>query len=120
MSVVIEPFKCEDVLVKLGSSCETQEEVYNHLKNLQTGVTTLAPNSVALGSGLGDSSWNESLNYEKIQEEIVKESSNEEKEKAVNYISDLKSENKKKDYAIYGGVLLLVLAVVVYEFKKRK
>ena len=120
MSVVIEPFKCQDVLVKLGSSCEQQEEIYNNLKNLQTGVTTLAPNSVAVGSGLGDSSWNEALNYEKIQEEKNKEITKEAEEKSVGYIANLEDKNKKKDYLIYGGVLLLVLAVVVYEFKRKK
>lgn len=120
MSVVVEPFKCEDVLVKLGSSCKQQEEIYNNLKNLQTGVTTLAPNSVGLGSGLGDSQWNEALNYEKIQTEKNKEIIKEAEEKSVGYISNLESKTKKKDYLIYGVATILVLGVIIYEFKSRK
>lgn len=120
MSVVIQPFKCEDVLVKLGSSCEQQEEIYNNLKNLQTGVTTLAPNSVPIGSGLGESSWNEALNYEKIQAEKTEEISKEAKEKSVDYISNLEDKNKKKDYLIYGVIAILALGVIVYELKRKK
>jgi len=120
MSAIIEPFKCQDVLVSLGSSCEQQKEIYNNLHNLQTGVTTLAPNSVSIGSGLGDSSWYEALNYEKIQEEKNKEIIKEAEQNSVDYISNLQVENKKKDYLIYGGILVLVLGVIIYEFKRRK
>jgi hypothetical protein len=120
MSAIIEPFKCQDVLVSLGSSCEQQKEIYNNLHNLQTGVTTLAPNSVSIGSGLGDSSWHEALNYEKIQEEKNKEIMKEAEVKSVGYIANLDDENKKKDYIIYGVALALVLGVIIYEFKSKK
>jgi len=124
MSNIVEPtilpFKCQDVLVKLGSSCKKQEEIYNNLYNLNTGVTTLAPNSVAIGSGLGDASWNESLNYGKIQEEKSKEIIKDAEQKSVGYVSNLQTENKKKDYLIYGVALFLVLGVIIYEFKSKK
>jgi|694.fasta_scaffold27143_13 hypothetical protein len=124
MSNIVEPtilpFKCQDVLVKLGSSCEKQKEIYDHLYNLNTGVTTLAPNSVSIGSGLGDSSWNEALNYEKTQAELNKKLSEEAEVKSVGYISNLQVENKKKDYIIYGVALVLVLGVIIYEFKSKK
>lgn len=120
MSSIIQPFKCQDVLIKLGSSCEKQKEIYDHLHNLQTGVTTLAPNSVSIGSGLGESSWNEALNYEKTQEAKNKEIIKEAEVKSVGYISDLQGENKKKDYIIYGVALVLVLGVIIYEFKSNK
>ena len=120
MSNIIQPFKCQDVLVKLGSSCEKQKEIYDHLYNLNTGVTTLAPNSVSIGSGLGESSWNEALNYEKTQEAKNKEIIKEAEVKSVGYISDLQVENKKKDYIIYGVALVLVLGVIIYEFKSNK
>jgi hypothetical protein len=120
MSVIIEPFKCQDVLVSLGSSCEQQKEIYNNLYNLQTGVTTLAPNSVAIGSGLGEVQLNEALNYDKIQKEKTEEIIKEAQEKSVDYISNLEVENKKKNYLIYGGILVLVLGVIIYEFKIRK
>jgi hypothetical protein len=120
MSSIIQPFKCEDVLVKLGTSCEKQKEIYGYLHNLQTGVTTLAPNSVAIGSGLGDASWNEALNYGKIQEVKNKEIIKEAEVKSVGYISNLQTEKKKKDYMIYGVAILLVLGVIVYEFKSSK
>ena len=38
MSIVIQPFKCEDVLVKLGTSCEKQKEIYGYLQLLVLGV----------------------------------------------------------------------------------
>lgn len=120
MSIIIEPFKCEDVLVKLGSSCEQQEEIYNNLKNLQTGVTTLAPNSVPIGSGLGEATWNEALNYEKIQSEKAEEIIKEAEQKSVGYVGNLQAENKKKDYLIYGVAILLLIGVVVYELKSKK
>jgi uncharacterized membrane protein len=120
MSIVIEPFKCQDVLVKLGSSCEKQEEIYNNLKNLQTGVTTLAPNSVAVGSGLGDSAWNEALNYEEKQKEITEQKAKEVEKKSIEVIEDIKLINKKRDFYIYGGVAILVLGVIIYELKSKK
>ncbi len=124
MSNIVEPtilpFKCQDVLVKLGSSCKKQEEIYNNLYNLNTGVTTLAPNSVAIGSGLGDATWNEALNYEKIQSEKAEEIIKEAEQKSVGYVDNLQAENKKKDYLIYGVVLFLVLGVIIYEFKSKK
>jgi hypothetical protein len=124
MSNIVEPtilpFKCQDVLVKLGSSCKKQEEIYNNLYNLNTGITTLAPNSVAIGSGLGDATWNEALNYGKIQEEKSKEIIKDAEQKSVRYVSNLQTENKKKDYLIYGVALFLVLGVIIYEFKSKK
>ena len=120
MSVIIQPFKCQDVLLKLGYSCKQQEEIYNNLYNLNTGVTTLAPNSVAIGSGLGDASWNEALNYEQIQEEIIKKQQEQAKKNSVGYLADLESKNKKKDYIAYGVALVLILGVVIYELKKRR
>jgi hypothetical protein len=120
MSTIIQPFKCQDVLVKLGTSCEKQKEIYGYLHNLQTGVTNLAPNSVVIGSGLGDSSWNEALNYEKTQAELHKKLSEEAKEKAVSNISVLVDKNKKKDHLIYGIALVLVLGVVAFEVTNKK
>jgi len=124
MSNIVEPtilpFKCQDVLVKLGSSCKKQEEIYNNLYNLNTGITTLAPNSVAIGRGLGDATWNEALNYGKIQEEKSKEIIKDAEQKSVRYVSNLQTENKKKDYLIYGVALFLVLGVIIYEFKSKK
>lgn len=116
----IPPFKCQDVLVKLGSSCEQQKEIYDNLYKLNTGATTLAPNSVAIGSGLGDSSWNEALNNEKVQEEKNKEITKEAEEKSVEYIANLDEVNKKKDYLIYGGILVLALGVIAYELTTKK
>ena len=73
MSIVIQPFKCDEARVSKGVSCDTQKEIWQNINDLITGKTPLAPNSVPIGSGFGESSWNESLNYGKIQEEKSKE-----------------------------------------------
>jgi hypothetical protein len=117
MSIVIEPFKCNtNYLI----SCEKQKEAWDALVKLNTENKLLAPNSVSVGSGLGDASWNEALNYEKIQEVKNKEIIKEAEVKSVGYISNLQTEKKKKDYMIYGVAILLVLGVIVYEFKSSK
>lgn len=120
MSLPIFPFKCEDSQVKAGVSCEKQKEIWQNINDLWTGKTTLAPNSVAVGSGLGDASWNEALNYEKIQTEINEKLSEEAKQKAGGNISDIQSSLNKKDYLIYGISIILVLGVVIYEFINKK
>ena len=123
MSVIAEPFVCADWLVKIGgvgSSCKEQEEYYNNMIKSRIPGVEYANNSLIIGSGLGDSLWNEALNYEKNQEEINKQIIKEAEEKSVDYISNLEGENKKKNYLIYGGILVLVLGVFIYEFKRRK
>ena len=122
MSVIAEPFVCADWLTKIvgGSSCKEQEEYYNNMIKSRIPGVEYANNSVFIGSGLGDASWNEALNYEKNQEEINKQAIKDAEEKSVDYISNLDGENKKKNYLIYGGILVLVLGVVIYEFKRRK
>jgi hypothetical protein len=117
MSIVIPPFQCNtNYLI----SCEKQKEAWDALVKLNTENKLLAPNSVPVGSGLGDTSWNEALNYGKIQEEKSKEIIKDAEQKSVGYISNLQTENKKKDYMIYGVAILLVLGVIVYEFKSKK
>ena len=120
MSIVIQPFKCDEARVLKGVSCDTQKEIWQNINDLITGKTPLAPNSVPIGSGFGESSWNEALNYEKNQKEINEKLSQEAKEKAVSNIFVLVDENKKKDYIIYGIALVLVLGVIIYEFKSKK
>ena len=120
MSTIIEPFKCDEARVSKGVSCATQKEIWDNLNNLMSGNFKLPLGSVAVGSGLGDSAWNEALNYEKIQEEKNKEITKEAEEKSVGYIANLETKNQKKDYLIYGGVLVLVLGVIIYEFKIKK
>jgi hypothetical protein len=120
MSTIIEPFKCDEARVSKGVSCATQKEIWDNLNNLMSGNFQLPVGSVAVGSGLGDSAWNEALNYEKIQEEKNKEITKEAEEKSVGYIANLETKNQKKDYLIYGGVLVLVLGVIIYEFKIKK
>jgi hypothetical protein len=120
MSLPIFPFKCEDSQVKAGVSCEKQKEIWQNLNDLMTGKTTLAPNSVAVGSGLGDASWYEALNYEKIQTELTEKLSEEAKQKAVDNISEIQTDTNKKDYLIYGIGLVLLVGIVIYEFKRKK
>jgi hypothetical protein len=120
MSLPIFPFKCEDSQVKAGVSCEKQKEIWQNINDLMTGKTTLAPNSVAVGSGLGDASWYEALNYEKIQTELTGKLSEEAKQKAVENISDIQSSTNKKDYLIYGIGLVLLVGIVIFEFKRKK
>ena len=124
MSNVVEPtilpFKCQDVLVKLGSSCKKQEEIYNNLYNLNTGVTTLAPNSVPIGSGLGDASWNEALNYEKIQAELTEKLSEEAKQNAGQNIVEIQDKNKNKDVYLYGISFVVIAGVILYELSNKK
>lgn len=122
MSVIAEPFVCADWLTKVvgGSSCKEQEEYYNNMIKSRVQGVEYANNSLVIGSGLGDASWNEALNYEKIQEEKNKEITKEAEEKSVGYIANLETKNQKKDYLIYGGVLVLVLGVIIYEFKIKK
>jgi hypothetical protein len=120
MSLPIFPFKCEDSQVKAGVSCEKQKEIWQNLNDLMTGKTTLAPNSVAVGSGLGDASWNEALNYEKIQTEINEKLSEEAKQNAGGNIAKIQDETKNKDKYLYVFALIIILGVVVYEFKNKK
>jgi basic membrane lipoprotein Med (substrate-binding protein (PBP1-ABC) superfamily) len=120
MSTIIEPFKCDEARVSKGVSCATQKEIWDNLNNLMSGNFQLPVGSIAVGSGLGDASWNEALNYEKIQTEKNKEIIKEAEEKSVDYISNLESKTKNKDYLIYGVATLLVLGVIIYEFKSRK
>jgi hypothetical protein len=120
MSIVIQPFKCDEARVSKGVSCDTQKEIWQNINDLITGKTPLAPNSVPIGSGFGESSWNEALNYEKIQEAKNKEIIKEAEVKSVYYVGNLQTENKKKDYLIYGVALALVLGVIIYEFKSKK
>lgn len=120
MSLPIFPFKCEDSQVKSGVSCEKQKEIWQNINDLMTGKTTLAPNSVAVGSGLGDASWYEALNYEKIQTELTEKLSEEAKQKAVENISEIQTGTNKKDYLIYGIGLVLIAGVVIYELKRKK
>ena len=87
---------------------------------MNTGVTTLAPNSVAIGSGLGDSSWNEALNYEKNQIALANKISEEAKQNAVQNIEKIEEEKNKKDKYLYAIIGFLVLGVIVYEFKIKK
>jgi hypothetical protein len=117
MSIVIPPFQCNtNYLI----SCEKQKEAWDALVKLNTENKLLAPNSVAIGSGLGDASWNEALNYGKIQEEKSKGIIKDAEQKSVGYVDNLQAENKKKDYLIYGVALFLVLGVIIYEFKSKK
>jgi hypothetical protein len=120
MSIVIQPFKCDEARVSKGVSCDTQKWIWQNINDLITGKTPLAPNSVAIGSGLGDVGIYEALNNEKNQKEINEKLAQEAKEKAVSNISVLVDENKKKDYLIYGVALFLVLGVIIYEFKSSK
>ena len=120
MSAIIQPFKCQDVLVGLGSSCKQQEEIYNNLYNLQTGVTTLAPNSVAMGSGLGDENWSKALNYEKIESEKSKVIEAEVKKEGDKYVAEVKEENTKKSYITYGIIAIIVAGIIIYEIKRKK
>ena len=117
MSIVIEPFKCNtNYLI----SCEKQKESWDSLVKLNTEGKLLAPNSVAIGSGLGDSSWNEAMNYEKNQIALTNKISEEVKKDAVQNIEKIQQEKNKKDYLIYGVALALVLGVIIYEFKSKK
>jgi hypothetical protein len=120
MAEIIEPFKCDEARVSRGVSCATQKEIWQNLNDLMTGKTTLAPNSVAIGSGLGDASWNEALNYEKIQTEINEKLSEEAKQNAGGNIAKIQDETTNKDKYLYAIALIVVLGVVIYEFKNKK
>jgi len=120
MSLVILPFKCEDSQVKAGFSCEKQKEIWENINNLWTGKTTLAPDSVGVGSGLGDASFREALNYEEDSKKLTEKLSKEAQEKAVENISEIQSGLNKKDYLIYGIGLVLLVGIVIYEFKRKK
>ncbi len=120
MSLPIFPFKCEDSQVKAGVSCEKQKEIWQNINDLMTGKTTLAPNSVAIGSGLGDASWYEALNYEKIQTEINEKLSEDAKQNAGGNIALIQDETTNKDKYLYAIALIVVLGVVIYEFKNKK
>jgi hypothetical protein len=120
MSLPIFPFKCEDSQVKAGVSCEKQKEIYDNIYKLQTGELKLEPFPVGYGSGLGDAGWYEALNYEKIQTEIREKLSEEAKQNAGGNIAKIQDETKNKDKYLYAIALILVLGVVVYEFKNKK
>lgn len=117
---LILPFKCEEVLIKLGSSCEQQKEIYDNLYKLQTGEVKIAPLTVGYGSGLGDSSWKEALNYEEDQKILAEKLGKEAQEKSTQNISEIQTSTNKKDYLIYGIGLVLIAGVVIYEFKRKK
>jgi CRISPR/Cas system CSM-associated protein Csm5 (group 7 of RAMP superfamily) len=117
---LILPFKCEEVLIKLGSSCEQQKEIYDNLYKLQTGEVKIAPLPLGYGSGLGDSSWREALNYEEDQKILAKKLGKEAQEKSTQNISEIQTGTNKKDYLIYGIGLVLIAGVVIYEFKRKK
>lgn len=120
MSLPIFPFKCEDSQVKAGFSCEKQKEIWQNINDLQTGKTTLAPNSVGVGSGFGMASFYEALNYEENSKKLTEKLSKEAQEKAVENISEIQSGLNKKDYLIYGIGLVLLVGIVIYEFKRKK
>jgi len=120
MSLPIFPFKCEDSQVKAGVSCEKQKEIWENLNNLWTGKTTLAPNSVGVGSGLGDASFREALNYESDQKILYEKLKKEAEEKSGNNISEIQTNLNKKDYLIYGISLVLILGAIIFEFKNKK
>jgi len=120
MSDIIESFKCDEARVSRGVSCATQKEIWQNLNNLMSGNYQLPPNSVPVGSGLGDASWNEALNYDKIQTELSEKLSEEAKQNAGGNIAKIQDETKNKDKYLYAIALILILGVVVYEFKNKK
>jgi hypothetical protein len=120
MSSIIEPFKCDDSQLKLGVSCDTQKEIWNNLNKLMSGNFQLPIGSVAVGSGLGDASWNEALNYEKDQKALSEKLSEEAKQKSESNIAPLVDKNKNKDLYLYAIAFLLVSGVLIYEFKNKK
>lgn len=120
MAEIIEPFKCDEARVSRGVSCATQKEIWQNLNDLMSGNFKLPPNSVAIGSGLGDASWNEALNYEKIQTEINEKQSEEAKQNAGTNIAKIQEETTNKDKYLYAIALIVVLGVVIYEFKNKK
>ena len=67
---------------------------------------------------------NMNFDYAEQQQKTIKEQqeqkSNESKEKSIGYITDLEEKKNKNDYLIYGACFLLVLVVVIYEFKNKK
>ena len=47
-----------------GTLAQLQEEYYNNMIKSRIQGVEYANNSLIIGSGLGDSLWNEALNYE--------------------------------------------------------
>jgi hypothetical protein len=115
MSLPIFPFKCEDSQLKAGVSCEKQKEIYDNIYKLQTGELKLQPFPVGLG--LNDPLG---LNYEQESKTLSEKLSKEAQEKAVENISEIQSGLNKKDYLIYGIGLVLLVGIVIYEFKRKK
>jgi len=117
MSLPIFPFKCDDSQVKAGASCEKQKEVWQNINDLWTGKITLAPNSVG---GLGLLADPLGLNYVAEQTEINKKLSEEAKQNAGRNIALIQDETKNKDKYLYAIALILVLGVIIFEFKNKK
>ena len=115
MSLPIFPFKCEDSQVKAGVSCEKQKEIYDNIYKLQRGELKLQPFSVGLG--LSDPLG---LNYEQESKILADKLRKEAEEKSVENISEIKSSTNKKDYLIYGIGIVLVLGIIIFEFKNKK
>jgi hypothetical protein len=118
MPLPILPFKCEDFQLKAGVSCEKQKEIWQNINDLMTGKTTLAPNSVVVGSGLGSDLLG--LNYEKEQKVLSEKLTNEAQEKSTQNVSEMQSLTNKKDYLIYGISLILIVGIIIFEFKNKK
>ena len=55
-----------------------------------------------------------------MQQKLSEKLSKEAQEKAVKNISELQRDKNKKDYLIYGIGIVLVLGVIIFEFKNKK
>jgi len=116
MSILIQPFKCDDVQVKFGLSCEKQKEMQDSFNNLSKSNTLSSAFSV--GSEIGGDPLG--LNFEEDSKKLSEKFSKEVQEKAVDNISEIQRLFKKKDYLIYGIGIVLVLGVIIFEFKRKK
>jgi hypothetical protein len=116
MSILIQPFKCDDVQVKFGLSCEKQKEIQDSFNNLSKSNTLSSAFSV--GSDIGGDPLG--LNFEEDSKKLSEKLSKEAQEKAVKNISELQRDKNKKDYLIYGIGIVLVLGVIIFEFKNKK
>jgi hypothetical protein len=76
MSILIQPFKCDDVQVKFGLSCEKQKEMQDSFNNLSKSNTLSSAFSV--GSEIGGDPLG--LNFEedskKLSEKFIQEFEN--------------------------------------------